>query len=343
MVSWPGCSLRSKLIVACVLVQLVAAVLLVLGSTRLLQHTLIDQSLSETRQVVALLDQAIATPLAQRDYATLQQTLDLVRSDVSINYLVLRDHRDKIVATSGWDVARPLPPRDGGEIDLERADPTWHLTVPIRVAGQPLGQVDFGLSTTRLRQAKADFLQRSLGIGAVALVVSMFVLAAIAFAITRHLARLAQASQRVAEGDFDVHVPVSTHDEIGRLGTAFNAMATALKQRVAALEESETQQRLHLKEARDEHSRLTTLLGAMHGGIMFVDADARVIYANTAFARIWSMPELTTGRHLSDIVPLLVRQTEPADAPHIESMLQAGAGDSVESRELRTLDGRIVV
>ncbi|MDL2339510.1 MAG: EAL domain-containing protein, partial [Pseudomonadota bacterium] len=53
-------------------------------------------------------------------------------------------------------------------------------------------------------------------------------------------------------------------------------------------------------------------------------------------------PELTTGRHLSDIVPLLVHQAEPADTLHIESMLQAGTRDT-ESRELRTLDGRIII
>jgi diguanylate cyclase (GGDEF)-like protein len=342
-VRWPGLSLRSKLVLACVLVQLAAAALLVFGSTRLLQRTLIEQAASETRQVMALLDQAIAAPLAQRDYAALQQMLDLVRSDAAINYLVLCDHRGKVVAASGWDAAQPLPPRDNGVVDLERADATLHAFVPVRVAGQPLGRVDFGLSTANLRQVRADFLQRSVGIGAAALALSMVVLAAIAFAITRHLTRLANASQRVAEGDFEVHVPVTTNDEIGRLGASFNAMAIALKQRVEALEESETQQRLHLSVARDEQSRLTTLLGAMHGGIMFVDADARVIYANASFSRIWAVPELAAGRPLSEIVPLLVCQTGHADAAHLESMLTPDDGGHTGSRELHTLDGRVIV
>ena len=43
---------------------------------------------------------------------------------------------------------------------------------------------------------------------------------AIAFAITRHLARLSTASQHVAAGDFDVSVPVVTQDEIGLDGVA---------------------------------------------------------------------------------------------------------------------------
>ena len=340
---WSDWSLRRKLIVACVLVQLAAAAWLVFSSTRLLQRTLIDQARFETRQVVALLDQAIAAPLAQRDYATLQQTLDLVRSDDAINYLVLWDHRGKVVANSGWDDARPLPSRDAGEVDLERVDATLHLAAPVMVAGQQLGHFDLGLSTARLRQARADFLQRSVAVGTAALVASMLVLAAIAFAITRHLARLAQASQCVARGDFDVHVPVTANDEIGRLGASFNAMAVALKERVAALERSETQQKLHLDVARDEQARLTTLLGAMQSGIMFVDENAQVIYANASFARLWSVPEIAGGRGVAEIVPALLRQIDTADALHVESMLRPSAGQNAGSRELRTLDGRIIV
>jgi diguanylate cyclase (GGDEF)-like protein len=136
---------------------------------------------------------------------------------------------------------------------------------------------------------------------------------------------------------------VTTNDEIGRLGATFNAMASALKQRVEALEASEAQQRLHLSVARDEQSRLTTLLGAMHGGIMFVDADARVIYVNASFLRIWAVPELAAGWPLSEIVPRLVLQTALADAVHLESMLRLDNGDYIGSRELRTLDGRVIV
>jgi diguanylate cyclase (GGDEF)-like protein len=339
---WHGWSLRGKLIVACVAVQLAAAAALVLGSARLLQQGLVEQAQSETQQVIALLDQAIAAPLAQRDYATLQQTLDLVRKDASIRYLVLADHRGQVVASSGWDTAKPLPARDGQVVDLDRPDTTWHLATPVMLAGQWLGHVDLGLSTQRLRAARVDFLQHSLAIGTLALTVSMAVLAAIAFAVTRHLARLAHASQRVAAGDFDVHIPVTTGDEIGRLGEGFNTMAAALKQRVQALQSSEGQQRAHLLAAQEEQSRLTTLLGAMRSGILFADGSGRVVYANVSFTRIWSLPGLASGRDLKDIVPLLQRQIDLADAVHLQALLQVQGAEEGHSRELHTLDGRII-
>lgn len=339
---WSGWSLRTKLVVTCVLVQMAAAALLIGVSTQILQRTVLEQARSEIRQVVVLLDQAIAAPMAQRDYATLQQTLDLVRSDESIVYLVLQDHRGKRIAASGWDPARALPPRDGQDIDLRRADTTLHLSMPINLAGQALGRADLGLSTLGLREARADFLRQSLSVGAAALVLSTLALAGLAYAITRHLARLALASQRVGQGEFDVQVPVTTHDEIGHLGASFNAMASALKQRVQALEESRAQQREHLDEARTEQSRLTTLLGAMRGGIVFVDEHGKLIYANASFARIWSLGELTAGTMLPDVVQRMLPQVDPAHVGYLEAMCQRGASEQRTGAELHTLDGRII-
>ncbi len=343
MSPWRGIgSLRGKLIVACVLVELAATALLALASSRLLQHTLTERMTHQVGQIATLLDQVIAAPLGQRDYATLQQSLDLVRDHDSITYLVLWNHRDVIVAASGWDTRQPLPPRDGADIDLDRADTTLHLSVPVFLAGQQLGRLDIGLATTALRQARSDFLWRSSVVSAIALIVSAALLTLIAFTITRHLAQLARASQRMAEGDFDARVEVQTNDEIGRLGASFNSMAGIIQQRVAALEQSELQQRLHLAAVREEQARLHTLLGAMRDGILFVDAAGRVIYANAAFARIWGLPGVGTDQPLHDIVPLLLRHASPASHPHLLALLDAQASEDAALQELHTLDGRII-
>lgn len=340
---WRGWSLRSKLIVAGAVIQLAATMLILLGTKQLLLQTLTEQIAHQTRQIVLLLDQAIAAPLAQRDYATLQQTLDLIRQDNALRYLVLWDHRHRMIAGSGWEDAESLPPRDGSQIDLDRADTTLHLEAPIVIAGQKLGHVDLGLSTEAMRAARAEFFRRSVYIALAAFFLSTALLAAIGYAITRRLGGLANASQRVARGDLDVQVPVTTEDEVGQLGNSFNAMATALKQRLAALNESEATQRRHLAAARQEQSRMTTLLGAMHSGIVFVDGDGRVIYSNEAFARIWNLPDNIMGRDLAAIVPQLKSVVEPSDARHLDALQGIDASEHVANAELHTRDGRIVV
>lgn len=337
-------SLRAKLVLACVGVQLVAAAVLVSFSMRQLQDTLLAQARFETRQVLDLMEQAIAAPLAQRDYATLQQTLDLVRHDNAIRYLMLHDHRDRVIAASGWDPRQPLPPRDGTTIDLERADTTLHLGEPVVLASQALGRVDIGLSTERLRAARHEFLQRSLAVGMMALMVSALLLWALAHAITRQLSHLAQASQRVAAGDLDAKVPVSGNDEIGRLGASFNAMALALKARLTALQASEARQQQSLAAAQAEQARLATLLGALQGGIVFVDALGRVVYANDAFARLWSIPVPAPGQPLAGLLPDMAKRLQLADAVQLRALRHAAQASAPgATTELRTLDGRTIV
>ena len=340
----PNLSLRWKLIAACVLVQVAATALVLVGSTRLMQRTLGEQATQQAAEVISLLDQALAAPLTQRDYATVQQTLDLLRRPQAITYLVVCDYRGKIIAASGWDTARPLPARDvAGNIDVDRADATLHLAAPIVVSGQKVAQLDLGLSTQRLRTARDEFRRNALLIAGFALALSTALMAVIALAITHHLARLSQASERVAAGEFDVEVLVTSKDEVGRLAESFNAMAATIKLRVEALERSEHQQRLHLKTARDEKMRLSTLLSALRSGILFVDANNDVVYANSTFTDLWSLSGPITGQPLSGIVPMLSVKTISDDVSHLEAMLTVGADRILPDRELRTVDGKLVL
>lgn len=97
------------------------------------------------------------------------------------------------------DVGHTRPNQD----DLDRADTTLRLNAPFVFGGQHLGRLDLGLPTARLRQARSDYLRRSLLISVLALLLSMALLAALAVAVTRHLRALSQASRRLAECEED--------------------------------------------------------------------------------------------------------------------------------------------
>lgn len=335
-------SLRRKLIVACVAVEILAIVLIWAGASRLMQQALKDQATAQSQEVLGLLEQTLATPLAQRDYATVQRTLELVRQPQALHYLVLFDHRDRQVASAGWDPQRSLPPRDTGPIDLDRADQTLHLETPIAIAGQAMGRLELGLSTQRLRQARDDFLISGLWIGALALALSVLLLIVVASALTRNLAMLSRASRQVVAGQFNVALPVHTRDEAGRLAAAFNTMAATIQERVVALEHSEQQQALLLDSARQERVRLTTLLGALQIGILFVDAGQQVVYANDLFSRMWALNGLQPGAHLSEIVPLLTRQVQGGSIALVETMLGVSTEQPFVDREIVARDGRLI-
>ncbi|MEP6971079.1 MAG: EAL domain-containing protein [Betaproteobacteria bacterium] len=334
--------MRRKLVVACVAIEMLAIALIWIGAARLMRHALEVQATAQAQEVLSLLEQTLAAPLAQRDYATVQQTLDLVRQPQGIQYLVLFDQRNRQIAISGWDPQKPLPPRDSGAIDLDRADQMMHLEAPIALAGQAIARLELGLSTQRLREARDEFRFNVLWIGVLALALSVLLLIVIASALTRNLAALSRASRQVAAGQYQVALPVHTRDEAGRLAAAFNTMAATIQERVAALEHSEQQQTHLLHVASQERARLSTLLGALQIGILFVDAGQRVVYANTLFSRLWSLNGLQPGTHLAEIVPLLTRQVDGGSTDLLERMLAQGPDQPFVDRDIVTRDARLI-
>lgn len=261
-------SLRRKLVVACVLVQLGAMVLVLLAGSHLMQRMLEEQAAVQARAGRALPGQAMVAPL-------------------------------------------PVP--------------------------EP------GPSDGPLQLALDEFRTAGVLIAALALAVSVALLAAIAYALTRNLAVVAEASREVAAGRYDIALPVHGRDEVGRLARSFNSMAADIKQRVLALQESERRQQLHLASARAERARLATLLGALRSGILFVDARQRVVHANAMFCELWSLRSVPSDIPVAQIVPALRQQTS-ASSMALVDMLLAAADEKAPPAEgdIALADGRLI-
>jgi diguanylate cyclase (GGDEF)-like protein/PAS domain S-box-containing protein len=237
---FPLNSLRVKLVLGSVLVELLLLTLLVANSERLTETSLVEQARQRIEELHPLLGASLAGPLAQRDYATLEEILKESQSDKGITYLALFDNFGKVVAAAGWDKATPLPPldRELGENKTGGAD-RFNGSTPIQLAGQTYGSLRYGISTAFLVQAKSRLLQQSLLIAAVGVTLSIALLALLGYWLTRHLQMLSRASEQVAAGNFDIDLPVRTQDEVGQLTSAFNVMSAAIRKRIDALSESE--------------------------------------------------------------------------------------------------------
>lgn len=73
--------------------------------------------------------------------------------------------------------------------------------------------------------------QQNVYISVIILCVSIIFLLLFSKTLTVPLKRLVAGAQRIGEGDFSVRVKPRTRDEIGRLATTFNSMATGLEER----------------------------------------------------------------------------------------------------------------
>lgn len=89
-------------------------------------------------------------------------------------------------------------------------------------------------------------------IGAMALV--LLGCGALAVSLSRRIGLLAQATEKLRQGDLKARVPIKQHDELGALGRAFNRMAEELEQHSQSLEQANAEL-IQAKLAAEEANR----------------------------------------------------------------------------------------
>ena len=233
-------SLRTRLLLACTLVQVMMLALLIVNGIRVVDEKLNERTQVHLEEQKQLLNAALSSPLAGRQYRTLTEILERVRADSGIVYLVLFDHNEKLVASAGWERAVPLPALDvAPNASFAGQAMYFHTAMDVEASGIKVGRLHFGLSTAFMRTAREDLIRENLAVGALALVLSIISMVALSYWLTRSLAQLTRASESLTAGDFNVRLPVEDGGEVGKLTHAYNVMADALQGRLKALAESE--------------------------------------------------------------------------------------------------------
>jgi diguanylate cyclase (GGDEF)-like protein len=90
--------------------------------------------------------------------------------------------------------------------------------------------------------------------------------------VIRPIETVTRAMGRIAEGDLDHKVAVTSHDEIGRMAINFNLMTDELRNTYLSL--------------RREQDKLTTVIESASEGIVVTDTAGEVVMANTAAAQL---------------------------------------------------------
>jgi len=335
-------SLRGKLIVTTILVESLILAVVLWNGQRLTEAHLLEQVEIRRKETSMLLDAALGTAMAQRDYATVSDILQATQALNSIDYLVMLDTEGQIVATANWDRHRPLPQADR---DLSTATGAGHtafdVRIPISISGRPFGELQYGVNLEFLEQARAQIQRQTLIIAVSGLLFSALILAFIGLWLTRHLARLTHASRRLATGATYQPLPESADDDVGAMTRAFNQMAAALAARVGDLLASEREQRQMAGSLLTEQARLHALLSAMKLGLVFVAPDGQVVYLNPAFLTLWRLDEdqLRGKLTVESLARLITSDTQRQPEPYLQEHLFCPDG---LQWEFRLGDGRLL-
>ena len=312
-------SLRAKLIFASVLVEVLMLTLLVGNSVRLIDSGLLDQAKLKNDDLKPLFNAALVAPMVQRDYATLGEILQEIQTEQGVTYLVLLDKQDKVVASAGWDLSRPLPPLDR---DLESVDTaagkTFNTSTAIAFVGQKHGELRYGISLQSLLKSKQSLARQSILIAAAEVVLTLLLLTGLGVWLTRNLALLTQASQRIAQGNFDVQLEVKGDDEVGVLTQAMNQMSQAVRQRVEALAQNE--------------AKFHAIADYSYDWENWIDPEGKVLWVNPSVERQtgYSVAECMAMQDFP--LPIIFAEDRESTAKQFDKAVRGGTSEGYEFR-----------
>jgi signal transduction histidine kinase/ActR/RegA family two-component response regulator len=236
---------RTKLILLGVALQLATLAGITVTASILIDHYL-EASLAERgAELKPLFNASLATPMAQRDYASVEAILSEAVSVEGISSIAVFDRSGRLIASAGEGLADAWASIDkvGGPIDSHLLE----FASAIRLADQPLGQVRFSLSRTSLADARQSMLSSLALIILTGLGLFIGVLVAGSYSLTRPIESLITASKAIRDGNFAITLPVARGDQIGALIDAFGRMSQEVRRKIDELTVSEAMQRKYLQ------------------------------------------------------------------------------------------------
>jgi len=164
-----------------------------------------------------------------------------------------------------------------------------YAAVPVISQSQIVGVARVALPLTLVaRSVDAAIIATIVAIAIVA-VLLILATAVVSRMITRPVRRITRAAEDIAAGRLGGQIAVSTVDEVGRLGRAFNEMSSNVEELVG--------------QVTGERTRLQTVLANLADGVVVVDAVGNVTLANRTAETIFAFQEQgAIGRPLIEAV-----------------------------------------
>ena len=201
---------------------------------------------------------------------------------------------------------------------------------------------DYKALTERSRALQWRFNLILLVVALLVVAVAVWFAILLATRLVEPIGDLAEAAERVGEGDLDARVdPQRAGDELGALARSFNRMTGQLRTQQKALLEANTQSemRRHFIEA---------VLSGVSAGVLSIDEDGSILLANaSAESLLDSGAAGLAGRQLAEVAPALVTlletaRGEGAAAAEISRSRPAGHGAGHGDAETQTLAVRLI-
>ncbi|MDF2672678.1 MAG: cell wall metabolism sensor histidine kinase WalK [Clostridiales bacterium] len=101
--------------------------------------------------------------------------------------------------------------------------------------------------------------------------------------ITKPIRMLTRLSTTIALGQYEKRISITSKDEIGQLGHAFNIMAKRLQETITELS--------------DKQSKLISILTSMDDGVIVIDNTEKILLINSAAQKLFESVDDLTGKY----------------------------------------------
>lgn len=271
-------SLRLKLVLASVIVELVMLTILLGNSLRIVNSSIDHQAVIKKESITPLLDSALSIPLFERDPATLHELLKKLteHKNSEFIYISVYDDHGNIFSEIKSEIK-------GAEKDDLSYEKILHISAPLTIANEKIGSVKYGLSIQSLYDSKSTLFNQGLIIAFFEIILTILLLGLASYFLTRHVTVLLKCAEEIASGNYNIDIPVQTPDEIGLLANEFNIMAKAIQNRIIEL--SETSNALSIKTAEFE-----SIFNSIADSVIFVNTDRVCVSVNPATVKMFDYP-----------------------------------------------------
>lgn len=214
---------------------------------------------------------------------TLIDTSGAVILDSDENPMAMANHRDRP------EIESALANRIGKSkrFSVTRQQDMLYMAKLLKTGADSYAVIRISSYVSHTGEAVKDFYGRFAFIGLLVAIGMVFVSYFFTKNVYGPMDRLATASKRIAEGDFDARVIVFRKDELKDLAESFNIMAEKVKNLF-----------IQTRESRDE---LDKIIRTMHEGVLVIDKAGKILLSNEAAGRMFESKDIE-GKNFREIL-----------------------------------------
>jgi signal transduction histidine kinase len=207
----------------------------------------------------------VRSAVAFADHATSTEVLDSLKVDPDVAAVVLFGDGGTRLYEHGAPSAWVAQAAAGviSERNVSRGD-RYAVVTPVQSLEGPRGTLVIEMSTDRITAHGRAVTRTAITAGAIALVMGILAVWLITRPMLRRLRRMSEVAKSVGS-DAHVQVEIETDDELGALGTAFNAMVEQLRAEQHRLREAIAQLQDSERRLEQRVERRTESLKTMNG------------------------------------------------------------------------------